>query len=106
MVPALGLILLAVLLGPVLIKPVERNIEVFFLIVGALAAAVSGQWSWRLLHAAATEPIALTLAVLVFGAIARLMRPTFDRWIERLLGVMSAHWIYFILIVALACYLA
>ena len=54
-----------------------------------------------MLHAAATEPIALTLAVLVFGAIARLMRPTLDRWIERLLGVMSAHWIYFMLIVAL-----
>lgn len=101
MVLALGLILLGVLLGPVLIKPVERNIEVFFLVVGALAALVSGQWSWPLLHAAATEPVALTIAVLVFGAIARLMRTTFDRWVERLLGVMSAHWIYFILIVAL-----
>jgi predicted cation transporter len=99
MVPALGLILLAVLLGPVLIKPVERNIEVFFLIVGALASAVSGQWGWPLLHAAATEPVALTLAVLLFGAVARLMRPTFDRWVESLLGVM--HWIYLILIVAL-----
>ena len=51
MVPALGLILLVVLLGPVLIKPVERNIEIFFLVVGALAAMVSGQWSWPLLHA-------------------------------------------------------
>jgi predicted cation transporter len=101
MVLALGLILLAVLLGPVLIKPVERNIEVFFLVVGALAAAVSGQLSWQLLHAATTEPIALTAAVLVFGAIARLMRPTFDRWVERLLGVMSAHWLYFMLIVVL-----
>jgi predicted cation transporter len=101
MVLALGLILLAVLFGPVLIKPVERNIEVFFLVVGALAAAVSGQWSWPLLHAAVTEPVALTIAVLVFGAVARLMRPAFDRWIERLLGVMSAHWIYFILIVVL-----
>src|SRR6185369_3480638 len=101
MVLALGLILLAVLLGPVLIKPVERNIEVFFLIVGALASAVSGQWGWPLLHAAATEPVALTLAVLLFGAVARVMRPTFDRWVESLLGVMSAHWIYLILIVAL-----
>jgi predicted cation transporter len=101
MLPALGLILLAVLLGPVLIKPVERNIEVFFLAAGALAAAVSGQWSRPLLHAALTEPLALTIAVLVFGAVARLMRRTFDRWIERLLGVMSAHWICFILTVAL-----
>ena len=89
------------LLGPVLIKPIEHNIEVFFLIVGALASAVSGQWGWPLLHAAVTEPIALTIAVLVFGAIARLMRPAFDRWVQRLLGVMSAHWIYFILIVVL-----
>jgi predicted cation transporter len=67
MVLALGLILLAVLLEPVLIKPVERNIEVFFLAVGALAAAVSGQWSWALLHAAVTEPVALTIAVLVLA---------------------------------------
>src|SRR5258708_34849050 len=101
MVPALGLILLAVLLGPVMIKPVERNIEVFFLIVGALAAAVSGQWSWPLVHAAVTEPIALTIAVLVFGAVACLMRPAFDRWIQRLLGVMSAHWSSLILIFVL-----
>ncbi|HVB80501.1 MAG TPA: DUF1646 family protein [Candidatus Binataceae bacterium] len=101
MVLVLGLILLAVLLGPVLIKPIERNIEIFFLVVGTLAAAMSGQLSWPLLHAAATEPVALTVAVLVFGAVARLMRPTFDHWIERLLGVMSAHWIYLILIIAL-----
>ena len=101
MVLGLGLILLAVLVGPVLIKPVERNIEVFFLIVGAFASTVSGQWGWPLLHAAATEPIALTIAVLVFGVVARLMRPTFDRRVERLLGVMSARWIYFVLIIAL-----
>jgi predicted cation transporter len=101
MVLLLGLILLAVLFGPVLIKPIERNIEIFFLAVGALAAAVGGQWGWPLLHAAATEPIALTVAVFLFGAVARVMRPIFDRWIERLLGVMPAHWIYLLLIVAL-----
>lgn len=101
MVLLLGLILLAVLFGPVLIKPIERNIEIFFLVVGALAAAVGGQWGWPLLHAAATEPIALTVAVFLFGAVARVMRPTFDRWIESLLGIMPAHWIYLILIVAL-----
>jgi predicted cation transporter len=100
-VPALILILFAVLLGPVLIKPVERNIEMFFLAVGALAAAVSGQLSWPLLRAAITEPVSLTLAVLVFGALTRLMRSTFDRWMENLLKVMPPHGIYFILIVVL-----
>jgi predicted cation transporter len=97
----LGLILVVVLFGPVLSKPVERNIEVFFLGAGALTAAVSGQLSWPLLRAAVSEPIALTCAVLVFGVVARLMRPTLDRWIERLLGLMAAHWIYLILIIAL-----
>ncbi|MGH7815241.1 MAG: DUF1646 family protein [Candidatus Binataceae bacterium] len=101
MIYGLGLILLAVLIGPVLIKPIERNIEVFFLVAGTLAAGVSGQWSLKLLHAAATEPIALTAAVLVFGAAARIARPVLDRGIERLTRIVSARWVYFSLIVVL-----
>lgn len=101
MIALLGLVLLVVLFGPVLFKPIERNIEVFFLAAGVLAALASGQLSWTLVHAALKEPIALTLAVLVFGVIARLIRPTLDRWVEDLLTVMPAHWIYVILIVAL-----
>lgn len=93
MVALLGMILLVVLLGPVLSKSVERNIEVFFLAAGVLAAMASGQLSWPLLHAALKEPLALTAAVLVFGAIARLLRPVLDRGVEKLLGVMPAHWI-------------
>ena len=101
MTAGLGLILLLVLLAPVLSKPVERNLEVFFLCAGALAAAVSGQLSWHLLRVAATEPIELTIAVFVFGVVMRLARGVLDRWVERLVSVMSAHWIYFILIVVL-----
>ena len=101
MVVGLALILVAVLLGPVLVKPIERNIEIFFLGAGALAAGFSGQWSLALVHAAATEPIALTCAVLVFGALARLLRPTLDRGVERLVKVVSPRVIYFILIVSL-----
>ena len=101
MLLALGLILCAVLLGPVLIKPVERNIEIFFVIVGALTAAASGQSSWALLRTAATAPIALTTAVLVFGAIARLTRPALDRGVKRLLRLMSTRCIFFILTIVL-----
>src|SRR5271169_4308308 len=97
MVAALGLILLLVILGPVLSKTVERNIEIFFLAAGALTAAVSGQLSWAVLKAALTEPIALAIAVLVFGIIARLIRSALDRSVEQLLSVMAAHWVYFIL---------
>lgn len=101
MVWGLGLILVAVLLGPVLVKPVEQNIEVFFLGAGGLAAATSGQWSMALLHAALKEPIPLTIAVLVFGAIARLMRPALDRLVEQLVKSVAPRWIYFSLIVIL-----
>jgi predicted cation transporter len=101
MVIALGLILLAVLTGPVLVKGVERNLEVFFLCAGALAAAVSGQLGWPLLRAAAREPMALSLAVLVFGAAARLARPQLDRWFEKLLRSTSPRVVYFVLILAL-----
>lgn len=97
----LGLILITVLFGPVLFKPIERNLELFFLFAGALAAAVSGQLGATLLRAAVTEPIALTIAVLVFGGLARLMRPALDKAALGLTGVFSAGILYFALIVTL-----
>ncbi len=100
-VAGLLVVFLVVLFGPVLIKPIEQNIEVFFLVVGALAALIGGQWGPALLRAAVTEPIALTLAVLVFGVIARLGRPLLDRGIRQLIKITSARWIYFGLIVVL-----
>jgi predicted cation transporter len=101
MVVGLGLILLAVLLGPVLVKRVEQNIEVFFLVAGTLASAASGQWSKELLRAALSEPIPLTIAVLVFGLVVRLLRPTLDRAVERLVKLVAPRWIYFGLIIVL-----
>jgi predicted cation transporter len=101
MVIGLVLLLLAVLLGPVLVKPVERNLEVFFLAAGAFASAVTGQWGRPLAYAAFTEPIALTVAVLVFGVIARFARPSLDRSVQRLVQIVEPRWIYFITIVIL-----
>jgi predicted cation transporter len=101
MVLALGVILLGVLLGPVMVKAVERNLEIFFLAAGALAAMVSGQLGWPLVRAALSEPIQLTLAVLVFGTVARLARRTLDRWFQSLMGMVSPRLVYFVLIVVL-----
>lgn len=101
MVIGLGLILIAVLLGPIFIKSIERNLELFFLTLGVLAAIVGGQVGWPLLRDALTEPIGLTLAVLVFGVLARLFRPAFDTAVQRLRGALPARWVYFSLIVGL-----
>src|SRR5438874_9711294 len=104
MIWVLGLITLAVLLCPVLIKPVEQNLEIFFLGAGAVTAATTGQWGKGLLHAAATEPIPLTIAVLLFGIIARLLRPVLDRTVARLVKSVAPRWIYFALIILLGLF--
>jgi predicted cation transporter len=101
MIAGLGVLLVGVLLGPVLLQPVEANIEIFFLAAGAFAAAITGQWGLPLARAALTEPVALTMAVLVFGTIARLARPSLDRTVARLVRVVAPRWLYFSLIVLL-----
>jgi predicted cation transporter len=101
MIAGLSALLAAVLLGPVLVKPVEENIELFFLAMGAFASAITGQWGMALGRAAVTEPIALTLAVLVFGVIARLARPSLDRGVTRLVKIVEPRWLYFAMIVVL-----
>jgi predicted cation transporter len=104
MVWILGLITLAVLLCPVLIKPVEQNLEIFFLGAGAVTSATTGQWGTSLLHAAVIEPIPLTIAVLLFGIIARLLRPALDRTVARLVKSVAPRWIYFALIIVLGLF--
>ena len=100
---AVGLVcvLIAVLLGPVLIEPIGQNIEVFFLAAGAFASAITRQWNLELLSTTLTQPIALTIAVLVFGVVARIMRPSLDAWFKRLATSIAPQWIYFSLIVVL-----
>ena len=97
----LGLVFLVVLFAPILLKPIEQNLEIFFLGAGAFASAVAGKWGRELFYAALTEPIALTIAVLVFGIVARLARPLLDREVKRLVKVVKPKWIYFGMIVAL-----
>jgi len=101
MIVGLTLLLAVVLLGPVLVEPIGNNIEIFFLFSGLFAAVITGQFGHPLLHAALTEPIALTIAVFVFGAIARLIRPVLDRAMEQLVRVLAPKWIYFGVIIVL-----
>jgi predicted cation transporter len=74
-----SLTILTVLLGPILVEPIERNIEFFFLVAGTITSVVMGQFSSALIRTALREPIALTSAVLVFGMAFRLLRVQLDR---------------------------
>ena len=89
------------LIGPLLSKSIEHNLEGFFLVTGMLAALVSGQFGWRLVREAATAPLTLTAAVVIFDAILIAMRKPLDRWFESLARMVPARWICFGLIVVL-----
>ena len=101
MIVSLGLIVLAVLLGPIFIKPVARHIELFFLIVGSLTAIITGTFGWAMLREAATQPIPLSAAVLVFGALAQVARPAFDKFVQWMRRVVPARLIYPTLVLSL-----
>lgn len=101
MVAALVIILIAVLIGPLLFKSIEHNLDLFFLVAGVLAALISGEFGWQLVRHAATAPIAITIAVLVFDGILMLIRKRLDRWFESLMRLMPARWICLGIIVGL-----
>ncbi|MGH7948824.1 MAG: DUF1646 family protein [Candidatus Binataceae bacterium] len=101
MIPALVLILAVVLVGPLLFPPIERNIEFFFVAGGMSAAVIAGEFGWPLMHKALTEPIAITIAVFIFGAAVHWCRPALDRGIKGLAASLSARLVCFVLIVVL-----
>lgn len=58
-----------VLIGPLVSKPIEHNLEVFLFLVGALGVTIAGIWHLELLREAAAEPVlkGIVPAVLVAG---------------------------------------
>lgn len=99
------LVIIAVLLGPVFVGAIERNVEFFFLLIGALTALMMGQFGTALAWGAVSEPLAFTVAVLVFGAAFRLMRNYLDQVLRRLIGIIDARILCFFMAIGLG-YLA
>jgi predicted cation transporter len=89
------LIIVVVLLGPVFIGPVERNTEIFFLVIGALTAAAMGQFDSALLRGALTEPLSFTAAVLVFGAAFRFLADYVDELFDAVIRILDPRILYF-----------
>ncbi len=63
----LCLLIVAVLVLPLTVHKVEENLEAFLFVCGTIAVTVSHVWSGHLIGAALTEPIKITLAVLIAG---------------------------------------
>ncbi|MGO9263839.1 MAG: DUF1646 family protein [Candidatus Binataceae bacterium] len=62
-----ALILTLLLLGPLAVQALERNLEAYCLILGVIAVTLSGQWNRPLLAQIVSAPAPITLAVVVAG---------------------------------------
>lgn len=95
------LVIAIVLLGPVFTGAIERNVEVFFLLVGLVTACIMGQLNTTLVWAALSEPLSFTLAVLAFGATFRLLRDYLDQLFSRVIQMLDPRIVCFCLLIVL-----
>jgi predicted cation transporter len=72
------LILGALLVGPLILAPLEHNLEPYCLVLGIIAVAASKQWEWHLLRKAVLDPLPITLTVMVGGLMFGVLRPALD----------------------------
>jgi predicted cation transporter len=97
LLPVMGLVLLL----PFFSKKVEEELEAFLLIMGILSVSISGLWSKHVLYEALTEPIKISLAVLLAGFIFRGIRTKIKTWTHRALQEIDYGPLFFLIIVCL-----
>ncbi|MBO7605833.1 MAG: DUF1646 family protein, partial [Elusimicrobiaceae bacterium] len=78
-----GIILLALFL-PFVVHAVEQQLETFLFILGIIAITTIGAWNWHLVKDAITEPIKISLAVLIIGLLFKKFRLNIAHFIERI----------------------
>ncbi|HKV55905.1 MAG TPA: DUF1646 family protein [Candidatus Binataceae bacterium] len=81
-------ILLALLLGPLILAPLEHNLEPYCFALGLLAVTVTGQWGWQLLGQAVRDPLPITITVMAAGLLFGLLRHTLDSGFTRMRQLM------------------
>jgi predicted cation transporter len=87
--PAAVAILFALLIGPLVLTPIEHNFEAYCFVLGLIAVTVSHDWSGALVFHAGTEPLMITAAVVVASLIFRRIRTPLDQAFSGLREVVS-----------------
>jgi len=103
----LFVIVLIVLIAPFKVKPVEKNLEAFLFIMGALAVTLTSKWSMELVKLAAEEPIikGIVPAVLIAGLLFFYGQKQFKSFMNGLVKKTNLSVIIFVatLILGLVC---
>jgi predicted cation transporter len=79
-----AVILVLLLLGPLAIAKIERNIELYCLALGVLATILGTGFTRDLISQALHEPVAISVAVMVAALLFGWARPGLDRVFRRL----------------------
>ncbi|RQW81287.1 MAG: DUF1646 domain-containing protein [Methanothrix sp.] len=103
----LFVIVLIVLIAPFKVKPVEKNLEAFLFIMGALAVTLTSKWSMELVKLAAEEPIikGIVPAVLIAGLLFFYGQKQFKSFMNGMVKKTNLSVIIFVatLILGLVC---
>lgn len=111
MVAGLSVVTLIVLTLPFIVKKVEHNLELFFLVMGAIAVTISGLWSWGLIEESlkapvmiGSLPVGIFQVVLVFGLLIHYLNKPFSSAIISLASKLGSKLFIFLLIVVLGLF--
>jgi predicted cation transporter len=101
----LAIVALMALIAPFLVKFVEHNLELFFLVMGALAVTISGAWSTDLVIEALKAPvmighlpIGIFQVVLIVGLLIYLYFCQFEKGVVFLVNKLNLRLFIFLLI--------
>ena len=91
---AVGVTLIGLLLvGPVVSRAIEEEIEIFFLAIGLLAMTLAGAWRWEVAVRAAQVPLGITLTVIVADIAFGRVRGLMDRALEWIQARVARPWL-------------
>jgi len=104
------LIVIAVLVLPITVHFVERNLEIFLFAMGLFAMSISHffgpnpLWSFRVIKQAFIEPIIITIAVLVVGLIVHYFSKQITNFIIKYEAKLGAKLFAFLIVVLLGIF--
>jgi predicted cation transporter len=91
-------ILILVLILPFTVKAVERNLEIFILIMGVSASLVSGMFEPALLAKALKDPVYISIAVLAAGVLFKWIQTPLKNGISRI-GTVIPYQLFLAIVV-------
>jgi len=99
----LGVIALAVLIGPFTVRKIEHNLEAFLFVMGVLSVTIAGVWEMKLVEEAVMEPVVkgIVPAVLVAGMAFHYGRSRAQSAMGYILDNVSLKTVTFVMIVGL-----